>query len=47
MTKKFSWSGAIVVLLCLALMLYYYLIFRHAMEIQFHHRHAVVDSSTI
>jgi len=29
MTKKFSWSGVIVVLLCLACMLYYYLIFRY------------------
>ena len=34
MKKKFSYSGVIVVLLSLGLMLYYYLIFRHAAEIK-------------
>jgi hypothetical protein len=38
MNKKFSWSGVIVVLICLAFMLYYYLIFRHTLEsLRLHH----------
>lgn len=44
MNKKFSWSGAIVVLACLACMLYYYLIFRHAMIDQILHKHPIVDN---
>jgi len=36
MNKKFSWSGTIIVLLCIACMLYYYLVFRHTIEVQFH-----------
>jgi len=44
MSKKFSWSGAIVVLICLACMLYYYLIFRHAIESQVQHHHVVIDN---
>ena len=44
MSKKFSWSGVIVVLVCLACMLYYYLIFRHTIELQIQHQHAVIDN---
>ena len=43
MSKKFSWSGVIVVLICLACMLYYYLIFRHVIESQVLHHHALID----
>lgn len=40
MSKKKSWSGAIVVLICLAFMLYYYMIFHHALVSQSSHRSA-------
>lgn len=44
MSKKFSWTGVVVVLICLGLMLYYYLIFRHTLETQILHHHAVIDN---
>jgi len=46
MNKKFSWSGVIVVLLSLACMLYYYIIFRHTLENQLRHQHRVVDNKS-
>jgi hypothetical protein len=47
MRKEFSWSGVIVVLICLACMSYYYLIFRHAIESQVRHQHTVIDNTSI
>ncbi len=46
MSKKFSWSGVIVVLISVACMLYYYLIFRHTIETQVLHQQAVFDNKS-
>ncbi len=41
MSKKFSWAGVIVVLISLALMLYYYLIFRTTVSVRLEDRHTI------
>ncbi len=46
MSKKFSWAGVVVVLICLGLMFYYYLIFRYTIETQILHHHAVIDNKS-
>jgi len=46
MNNKFSWSGVIVVMLCLACMLYYYLIFRYAINTQIHHQRITIDNTS-
>jgi len=43
LSKKFSWSGVIVVLLCIACMMYYYLIFRHTIGSLSTRNHAQID----
>jgi len=47
MKQKFSWSGTIVVLLCFACMLYYYLVFHHTIETQYHKNPAEFSKSSI
>jgi len=46
MPKKFSWSGPIIVILCLACMFYYYLIFRNALNSQMIHKQSVFDNKS-
>jgi hypothetical protein len=44
MSKKFSWSGSLVVMACLACMLYYYLVFRYSVETQARHHPVIIDN---